>query len=553
MSTDPLASARDWHEHDVDTQTREELHALIAAAETGDEAALAEIADAFAGSLQFGTAGLRGKLGPGPNRMNRVVVLRAAAGLARYLQESQGEGSAVVIGYDARRNSDVFARDTAAIMAGVGIEAMVLPRALPTPVLAYAIRHLGADAGVMVTASHNPPDDNGYKVYLGDGSQIVPPADTQISASIAACSQGPAAELPTGDGWLTLGDDVEEAYINRAVSLLPEGPRDCRIVITPMHGVGGIVLERVLVGAGFPQPIRVVEQFDPDPAFPTVAFPNPEEPGAIDLALATAMSAQADIVIANDPDADRCAVAIPSGTSWRMLRGDEVGSLLAWWVVQRLRRSGRPLHGVMAQSIVSGEQLAQIAAGAELDYRQTLTGFKWIGRLPDLVFGYEEALGYCVDAEAVRDKDGITAALLVCELAAFMKAQGRTLQSVLDDLDREFGVYATRQVSVRVSDLAVIPAVMQRLRSAPPRQVAAIEVASFIDLNVGSESLPATDGLLFLLADGSRIIVRPSGTEPKVKCYLQAVVPVQADLIDAREQAEMVLDGIAIDVGAWLT
>ena len=551
-----LVEARQWCESDVDEQTRQELDSLIAATERGDAQALAELTDAFRGSLQFGTAGLRGKLGPGPNRMNRVVVLRAAAGLARYLQETQGEGAAIVIGYDARRNSDVFARDTAAIMAGAGIEAMVLPRALPTPVLAFAIRHLGADAGVMVTASHNPPDDNGYKVYLGDGTQIVPPADAQISSCIAACSQGPASGLATADHWLTLGDDVEQAYVARALTLVPQTPRDCRIVITPMHGVGGQVLEDVLRGAGFADVIRVDEQFAPDPAFPTVAFPNPEEPGAIDLAVATAIRTHAELVIANDPDADRCAVAVPlnvDASEWRMLRGDEVGSLLAWWVLQRMLRSGSPLTGVMAQSVVSGEQLGRIAQSAGLTYRQTLTGFKWIGRIPGLVFGYEEALGYCVDAEAVRDKDGITAALLLCELASHMKSQGQSVQDVLDAIDREFGVYATRQVSVRVDDLAIIPAVMNALRVKPPTIVGGVAVSSFDDLSQGVGDLPPTDGLRFMLADGSRIIVRPSGTEPKVKCYLQAVVPVETDLQQSRDRAHATLDAIASDVNGWLS
>ena len=557
MST--LDEARRWRDADVDEATRAELDALITAAETGDEAALAELADAFAGPLQFGTAGLRGRLGPGPNRMNRVVVLRAAAGLAQYLQEQHGEGAAVVIGYDARRNSDIFARDTAAIMAGAGIEAMVLPRPLPTPVLAFAITHLGADAGVMVTASHNPPDDNGYKVYLGDGSQIVPPTDAQISACIAACSTAPAAELRTADGWLTLGDDVEQAYVERAVAIAQPGPRDLAIVLTAMHGVGGLVLEHVLAGAGFAPPIRVTEQFTPDGRFPTVAFPNPEEPGAMDLALATAARAGADLVIANDPDADRCAAAIPTSddrTRWRRLSGDEVGSLLAAWTIERLRRAGRPLVGVMAASIVSGEQLGAIARAAGLTYRQTLTGFKWIGRIPGLVFGYEEALGYCVDPQAVKDKDGITAALLLCELAADLHAQGLGLQDALDDLDRAFGVHATRQVSVRVTDLSIITTVMTALRASTPGRVGGIEVVSFEDLALGTADLPPTDGLRFALADGSRIIVRPSGTEPKVKCYLQAVVAVDDDaedgLAQARARAQERLDAIAADVRGWL-
>ena len=554
-----LDEARAWLEDDPDPRTRAELTSLIAGVEAGDAASQAALADAFRGPLEFGTAGLRGRLGPGPGRMNRVVVMRAAAGLAAYLQDHHDEGAAVVIGYDARRDSDTFARDTAAIMRGAGITAMVLPRPLPTPVLAFAIRHLGADAGVMVTASHNPPEDNGYKVYLGDGSQIVPPTDSQISTRIAAASRLPVRDLPTGDDWLTLDDDIEAAYLTRAASLVDAGREHrLRIVITPMHGVGGALLESTLERAGFPVPIRVAEQFDPDPNFPTVTFPNPEEPGAMDLALATARAHGADLVIANDPDADRCAVAIPDARSpdsrggWRMLRGDEVGSLLGAWVIERGRRAGVPIHGVMAESLVSGSQLRSIALAAGLEHVVTLTGFKWIGRIPGLVYGYEEALGYCVDPSAVADKDGITAALLVCELAAHLAAQGRTLQDALDDLDREHGVVATEQVSIRVTDLARISQIMTELRRTPPTQVAGVAVHRFDDLAQGVDGLPPTDGVRLELADGGRIIVRPSGTEPKVKCYLQAALPPASDVRDARDRATARLAALADDVRGWL-
>lgn len=553
--TSVIERARRWLDEDPDDATRADLSALLDAASGGDAAALAELGDAFTGPLAFGTAGIRGRMGPGPNRMNRVVVMRTAAGLAAYLQSTCDEGAAVVIGYDGRRLSDAFARDVAAILRGAGLTAMVLPRALPTPVLAFAIRFLGADAGVMVTASHNPPDDNGVKVYLGDGSQIVPPADAAISARITEASRVPVGELPSADDWLTLDDGIEAAYVERAASLLPPGPRaPLRIVVTPLHGVGGSVLEAALARAGFAPPIRVEPQFAPDGQFPTVAFPNPEEPGAMDLALATAREHGADLVIANDPDADRCAVAVPvPGGGWRMLTGDEVGSLLGWWVAERGRRAGAPVTGVMAQSIVSGTQLRAIAEEAGASYRATLTGFKWIGRLPGLIFGYEEALGYCVDPAAVADKDGITAALLVVELASALAAEGRDLQDALDDLDRRFGVVATEQVSVRVTDAGSIPRIMSRLREEPPALVGGISVASCDDLSLGVDGLPPTDGLRFSLVDGSRVIVRPSGTEPKVKCYLQAAAPVGAHGLDAaRHAARGALDRLAADARAWL-
>ncbi len=546
-----LDDARAWADADPDDDTRTELRELIASAEGGDAAALAELEDAFAGTLQFGTAGLRGKLGPGPNRMNLVVVARAAAGFARYLGERGG--GAVVIGYDARSKSDLFARVTAEIMTGAGLRAMVLPEALPTPVLAFAIRHLGCAGGVMVTASHNPPQDNGYKVYLGDGSQIVPPADAEISGHIAdVTALGPVADLPHGDEWETLGDDVVASYVARATTLLEPGPpASVRIAYTAMHGVGGQVFVRVLREAGFAAPRVVAEQFTPDGAFPTVAFPNPEEPGAMDLAIATAAGSDVDLIIAHDPDADRCAVGVPTPDGWRMLTGDEVGTLLGWWIASGNRRVAR--RGVLAESIVSSSLLAEIAADFHLAYAQTLTGFKWIARVPDLMFGYEEALGYCVDPNGVRDKDGITAALMIVEMATRMLYKGRTLTDVLDDIALQHGVYATSQVSVRVSDLSRIAEVMAALRTTPPTSVAGVPVASFEDLEEGADGLPPTDGLRFTLASGARIIVRPSGTEPKVKCYLQSVVPVvDDDLIAARAQAGSELRAMAADVARWL-
>ncbi len=536
--------AEAWLAQDPDPATRQELRSLI---DNNDD----ELIDCFAGRLQFGTAGLRGKLGPGPNRMNRVVVMQAAAGLANYLKQHHPHEASIVIGYDARHNSDVFARETAAIMQGAGINALVLPKPLPTPVLAYAIKHLGASAGVMVTASHNPPQDNGYKVYLADGCQIVPPADADIAAEIErVASTMNVQDISTDDEWVTLGDDVLEDYITRAVSLITDDQRrdnqHIATVITPMHGVGGSTLHTVLEQAGFPAPIHVNEQFEPDPEFTTVEFPNPEEPGAMDLALATAAQHRPDIVIANDPDADRCAVAIPTTDGYRMLTGDEVGSLLGWWATQQ-----HSTRTTLAQSIVSSTMLKSIANRAQLPYEQTLTGFKWIGRIPRLRFGYEEALGYCVDPEAVSDKDGITAALAVATLAGHLKANNKTLQDNLDDLAIEHGVHATKQVSVRVTDLSRITEVMSTLRNQPPTSIGGLEVTRFIDLELGTD-LPPTDGLLFELTSNARVIIRPSGTEPKVKAYLQAVVPVTADLTSAREQADLQIAALEATVRTWL-
>ena len=539
MQDELIARAKAWLAEDPDAETREELAKFIDAEDT------AELTARFSGTLQFGTAGLRGELGAGPMRMNRSVVIRAAAGLAAYLKAKGQTDGLVVIGYDARHKSADFARDTAAVMTGAGLRAAVLPRPLPTPVLAYAIRHLGAVAGVEVTASHNPPRDNGYKVYLGDGSQIVPPADAEIAAEIAAITS--LADVPRPDsGWETLDDGVLDAYLARTDAVLAAGsPRTARTVYTAMHGVGKETLLAAFARAGFPEPVLVAEQAEPDPDFPTVAFPNPEEPGAMDLAFAKALETDPDLIIANDPDADRCAAAVKDGGRWRMLRGDEVGALLAAHLVRRGAR------GTFAESIVSSSLLGRIAEKAGLPYEETLTGFKWIARVEDLRYGYEEALGYCVDPEGVRDKDGITAALLITELASELKSGGRTLLDLLDDLAVEHGLHATDQLSVRVDDLSVISDAMRRLREQPPTRLAGLPITKSEDLTKGTDRLPPTDGLRYTL-DGARVIVRPSGTEPKLKCYLEVVVPVGTHdkLPAARARATDLLSTIKRDLSA---
>ncbi|MGW0866779.1 phospho-sugar mutase [Streptomyces sp. NPDC002611] len=545
MHDELIAQAQAWLTEDPDPDTRAELARLLDADDH------TELAARFSGTLQFGTAGLRGELGAGPMRMNRSVVIRAAAGLAAYLKKQGHDNGLVVIGYDARHKSLDFAQDTAAVMTGAGLRAAVLPRPLPTPVLAFAIRHLGAVAGVEVTASHNPPRDNGYKVYLGDGSQIVPPADIDIAAEIAAIETLTTVPRPT-HGWDTLDDSVLDAYLTRTDAVLAKGsPRTARTVYTAMHGVGKDVLLAAFARAGFPAPALVTEQADPDPDFPTVAFPNPEEPGAMDLAFAKARETAPDLIIANDPDADRCAVAVRDGDGdgdgdgddWRMLHGDEVGALLAAHLVQR------GATGTFAESIVSSSLLGRIAEKAGLPHVETLTGFKWIARAEGLRYGYEEALGYCVDPDGVRDKDGITAALLITELASRLKSEGRTLLDLLDDLAVEHGLHATDQLSVRVEDLSLIAAAMHRLREQPPTELAGLPVTRTEDLTQGTETLPPTDGLRYTL-DGARVIVRPSGTEPKLKCYLEVVIPVASptDLPTARAKATTLLESIKRDL-----
>jgi phosphomannomutase len=545
---DVLDEARAWLADDPDPDTRAELGSLVERAEAGDAAALADLGDRFSARLEFGTAGLRGAMGAGPNRMNRAVVIQAAAGLAAYVTAHGGRS--VVIGFDARHKSDAFAEDTCAVMVGAGLDAKVLPSPLPTPVLAFAIRHLGCDAGVMVTASHNPPQDNGYKVYLGDGSQIVPPADTEISAEIDAV--GPVGAVPRApSGWETVdAEALLDDYVSRAAAVaLPDSPRDLLVAYTPLHGVGRDVLVRTLVEAGFPQPLVVGQQAEPDPDFPTVSFPNPEEPGAIDLALGLAQREGADLVIANDPDADRCAVAARFPDGWRMLSGDEVGGLLAAHLVGREPE----VTGVLACSIVSSSLLGRIAERHGLGYEETLTGFKWISRVEGLRFGYEEALGYCVDPAAVRDKDGVSAAVLIAELAATLKAQGRTLADAIDDLAREYGLHATGQLAVRVDDLTLITDAMARLRATPPESLGGLAVERADDLARGDGGLPPTDGLRYRLAGGARVVVRPSGTEPKLKCYLEVVEAVEgADVSPARHRAARRLDAIRADLSAIL-
>jgi phosphomannomutase len=525
-----LAQAKAWHAQDPDPETRAELAALIAAENEP------ELQSRFSARLAFGTAGLRGELGAGPNRMNRVLVAQAALGLAQYLLEhATDEQPSVVIGFDGRKNSDIFAQDSAEIMAGCGIRVLLFETHAPTPLVAFAVKRLGLSAGVMVTASHNPPNDNGYKVYLGGangGSQIVSPADKQIAAHIDQVARDlEFGDMPRETEIEFVADEVRAAYAKHATDAaanLAGGNASAtnaaalRITYTAMHGVGWGTVEPLFSAAGFKLDV-VAEQIEPDATFSTVAFPNPEEPGAMNLAFAKARETNAHLIIANDPDADRLAIGIPDATSpdgYRRLTGDEVGLILGHAAAAAANRTGR--KGAIACSIVSSSALEAVATKFDLDFKQTLTGFKWIAKVPNLIFGYEEALGYAIDPGHTADKDGISAALAIAMLTAELAAQGTALEEHLDALRTEFGYFANGQVSLRFTDLSEIARLMKGLRENAPTEIDGV-TAKLTDLSKGSAELPPTDGLRFDLADSRRVIVRPSGTEPKLKCYLQAV------------------------------
>ncbi len=512
-----IAEVKAWIADDPDPITAAALQALV---DSGDEAALRPF---FSGFLQFGTAGLRGPNGPGPSSMNRAVVGRAAAGIAAYMRK-RGM-TRVVIGRDARYGSHDYAIESAEIFSGAGMEVFLLPRALPTPILAYATTALTADVGVMVTASHNPPQDNGYKVYIGpdaDGiayasSQIVSPTDGFIAREIDAITS--LKSQPRGNSWTDVDETLISDYVQRTAAL-GRRPGALKIVYTAMHGVGTETLARVFKQAGFPDLILVKEQADPDPDFPTVAFPNPEEPGAIDLALATARTHNADLVIANDPDADRCAAAIKDRDGqWRMLRGDELGVIFGEWIARTAPT------GTFGNSIVSSSILRKISAHYGIDFKEVLTGFKWLAKIEDLAFGYEEAIGYAVDSETVNDKDGISAAIFLAQIASDLAADGKDLNDLLDEVWSRHGFHATEQISIRVADMSAISKLLANLRSNPPQEIAGRAVESIDDLAAPTDGLPPTDGVRLWLSGGVRIIIRPSGTEAKLKCYIEVITP----------------------------
>ena len=538
MNAELRAEVQAWIADDPDPKTAAELTALL---ESSDEKTLKTY---FSGFLQFGTAGLRGPVGPGPSCMNRAVVGRTAAGIASYMKE-RGMNR-VVIGRDARYGSEDFTYESAEIFAGAGFEVFVLPRPLPTPVLAFATQYLKCDVGVMVTASHNPPQDNGYKVYIGpsaDGigyasSQIITPTDSLIAKEIA--SIGSLSSTPRGKSWTVIEEELISEYVRRT-ALIATKPGDLKIVYTAMHGVGTEIAQRVFNHAGFATLILVDEQCTPDPDFPTVAFPNPEEPGAIDLALKKARDFGADLVIANDPDADRCAAAVNDPkVGWRMLRGDELGIIFGEWIARTYS------HGSFANSIVSSSALSKVAAHYSIDFKEVLTGFKWIAKVEDLAFGYEEAIGFAVDSETVNDKDGISAALLLAQIASELKSQGLTLLDLLDQVWARHGFHGTEQISIRVADMSRITQLLAGIRKNPPTHIAGRAVLSIDDLAEPKDGLPPTDGLRLWIDGGIRMIVRPSGTEAKMKCYLEVISK------DA-ESSQMLLDQLRQPVKEFLS
>lgn len=522
--TDPRSTALRWLAAEPDADMREELQALL-------DGPAEELAERFTGRLQFGTAGLRAAVGAGPQRMNRLVVQQAAAGLVDHLLATVPDAAqrGVIIGYDARRKSDVFALDTARVCAARGVRAMLFPHVVPTPVLAWNITEVGAAAGVMVTASHNPPADNGYKVYLGAGAQIVPPADTDISAAIDLVDPC-EVDLASPDHPLIerLGRDRIDAYLAfvPTTRLCPDVP-GVPAAYTAMHGVGGATLLEAFHISGLPAPAVVPEQQEPDGRFPTVSFPNPEEPGAMDLLMARAAAAGAVVAIANDPDADRLGVAIPQPDGgWRRLGGDEIGWLLADHVLRHTEGDDR----LVVTTLVSSSLLARMAAAHGVSCLETFTGFKWIGHTvlqhPDkrFVFGYEQALGYLVCGQPL-DKDGITAAVMMAEVAAVAAAEGLTVQQRLDELTERYGRHVMAELSLRMPP-ADGSAAVAALRAAPPSEVGGRAVTSV-------QWFPEAGLLRLQLGDAVRLQVRPSGTEPKVKLYAEGIGEDPSNLLQA--------------------
>ena len=510
-----LDKAQSWADHDPDPATASSLKADIEAARGGDSEALARVGAAMNGPLEFGTAGLRGVVGPGESRMNLAVVIRATAGLCEVVKRHATGTPTLVVGCDARYGSSEFATAACRVASAAGVRVLALPQANPTPLTSFAVRHYGADAGVMVTASHNPAPDNGYKVYLGgsvvtgdgQGVQIVPPFDAEIAAAIEATP--PADQVPMNDDLVEAVDPRDE-YVAEAVKLASgdaAARADLRIVLTAMHGVGAPLTSRVLEEAGFTHVSLVAAQAEPDPDFPTVPFPNPEE---------------ADLIIAVDPDADRCALAVPDPAAeagWRPLSGDQIGCLLGEFL------ASRGIQGSLANSIVSSRLLARIAHAHGLVHHTTLTGFKWIARAPELAFGYEEAIGFCPNPAIARDKDGIASSVVAASLFAALKTEERTAWDELDRLAHAHGLHVTGPLTFRVEEIEQIATGMARLRAQPPSELAGSPVVEVSDLSEGYQGLPPTDGVLVLTKAGDRVIARPSGTEPKLKCYLEVILP----------------------------
>ena len=513
MSDLLISLAKNWAEHDPDTKTKQQVLDLI------KDNDIDKLTSLFSGDLEFGTAGLRSEIGPGQSRMNRAVVIRATYGLCQYLlNKYPNKKPKLIVGNDARHLSDQFAQDVCGVAVSLGLEVFRLPSNLPTPVLAFGVRHIGADAGVMITASHNPPQDNGYKVYDHLGAGIIPPMDKEIAQLIKSAPM--ADEIILGAGWNEI--DITTQYQQRAAQLVNNNYGQIKVAFTPMHGVGQETFDACMKEAGFNPSINVAEQTKPDPDFPTVSFPNPEEPGAMDLLLALAQTIDADVAIANDPDADRCAVSVPEKGNWKVLSGDELGFLLAWWMIEKSKLTNVPLRGQMVASIVSSSLVPKMAQAHGLKGASTLTGVKWMGHLENLIFGYEEAIGYCTDPDFVRDKDGITAALRVVEMISYLKQNNNSVTGILNEIYQEFGVHLTKQLSFRFASVSEAIKITQKLISDSPTKIGEFNVEKVENMNDGIDGLPPTSGIRLTTKNG-RIIVRPSGTEPKLKCYLEVI------------------------------
>jgi phosphomannomutase len=538
VSKDLIAIAQNWANHDPDAKDKNQVLELI---RNND---LNKLSSLFSGDLEFGTAGLRAEIGAGQSRMNRAVVIRATFGLCQYLlKKYPNKKPKLIVGNDARHMSDQFAKDVCSVSVSLGLEVLRLPSKLPTPVLAFGVRHLMADAGVMITASHNPPGDNGYKVYDHLGAGIIPPVDKEIAELIKSAPL--ADQIQIGSGWKEI--DVTPAYCDRVSQIINNNFGQIIVAFTPMHGVGQETFNKCMKASGFSPSINVKAQTNPDPNFPTVSFPNPEEPGAMDLLLKLAQEISADVAIANDPDADRCAIAIPENGKYRVLTGDELGFLIAWWLIKKTQLNNSELKGQMAASIVSSSLVPKMAVSNGLKGTTTLTGVKWMGHLDELIFGYEEALGYCTDPEFVKDKDGISVAIRVVELFSYLKQENNSAQKILDEIYEQFGVHLTKQLSFRFDSVQKAKDITKKLITSPPTMIGDFVVEKVEDMNQGIDGLPPTSGIRLLIKNG-RIIVRPSGTEPKLKCYLEiTTAPGKPDQNKVIAKKEMDLLANSVD------
>ncbi len=509
--SDVIHLAKSWAEHDPDSNTKNMILKLI------EDNNLVELNKIFSGDLEFGTAGLRAEIGPGQSRMNRAVVIRATHGLCQYLiKKYPNKKPKLIVGNDARHMSDEFAVDVCQVAASLGLEVYKLPTKIPTPVLAFGVRHIKADAGVMITASHNPPLDNGYKVYDEFGAGIIPPMDKEIASLIKLAPF--ADEIEKSDNYKQI--DLVEQYVERISQVISNKYGDLKVAYTPMHGVGQETFDRCMKKVGFSKSFDVLEQTKPNPDFPTVSFPNPEEKGAMDLLLALAKSKNADIAIANDPDADRCALAVKDKGNWKVLTGDEIGYLITWWILKKAELENKKLSGKIAASIVSSSLVPKMAKNNLLTGTTTLTGVKWMGHIENLIFGYEEAIGYCVDPEFVRDKDGVATALLLVELFSYLKSQNLEATDILNEIYEDYGVHVTKQVSFRFDSVEKAKEITIKLTTNAPKEIDEFVIEKVEDMNNGIDNLPASSGVRLTFNNG-RMIIRPSGTEPKLKCYLE--------------------------------